>query len=286
MTAALKLPFLMLMLLLSGLSIYSAQTETLKNYTYQDLKPCLMPSPQLGELGPDDDMEPCVIYEVFPTFFEDELQYQILQPKGPIYGTYGDTSVISMVQVTPSNCFNHRDGVPTGVKLLNQDNNGKGVAIGFSSYNNDQSSDTTSHHVQFHFVSVVAGNPAALAEEEYNRRHVQILDSVIDHLNAPYVVGTCSFASDIEKQVTDDHKAFLMAQVGPPGFYADKQQYPFVFGFHINSDLYPLPNVQSLTFLADDQRQKGSVNSDIFIKVIYRAKSEFFYRYVRTGILS
>jgi hypothetical protein len=305
MTTALKPPlFLVLLFVFSGLSVYAQSattstttstttttttpTETLKDYSYQDLKPCPMPSPQLGELGPDDDLEPCVMYEVLPTFFENELQYQLLQPKGPIHGTYGDTSVISMVQVTPSNCFNHRDGAPTGVNRLNQDNNGKGVAIGFASNgsNNDPSSNeqttqqegSTHHYVQFHFVSVVAGNPAALSEEEYHRRHVQILESVIQYLNAPYVVGSCSFASDIEKQVTNDHKAFLMAQVGPPGFYSDSQHYPYVFGFHINSDLYPLPNVQSLTFLANEQRQNDNVKSGISIKVIYRTKSEFFYR--------
>jgi hypothetical protein len=289
MTMLFNPQLLVIMVVLSGLLAYSqsAQTETLKDYSYQDLKQCSMSSPQLAELGLEDDLEPCVIYEVLPTFIEDELQYQILQPKGPIYGTYGQTSVISMVQVTPSNCFNHRDGAPTGVNLLNQDNDGKGVAIGFSSNGSDQSTqhdseqETHQYYVQFHFVSVVAGNPAALSEEEYNRRHGQILESMIEYLNAPYVVGTCSFASEVEKQVTTDHKAFLMAQVGPPGFYTDQQQHhPYLFGIHINSDLYPLPNVQSLIFSTDEQRQYGNNKSELSIKVIYRTKSEFFYRYV------
>lgn len=281
-----------LLVFLSILSASSSQSDLIiQNYTYQDLKPCTMSSPQLGELGPNDDLEPCIMYEVLPTFLEPQLQGQLLQPKEPINGKYNGTSVITMVQVSPSNCFNHRDGAPTAVHFLNGDHQGRGVAIGFEGTRpngNDELNEDTDddqiplkeehpHYVQFHFVSVVAGNPAAMTEEEYNQRHEQILNSMISYLDAPYIVGSCSFASTIEKQIADDNEAFLMAQVGPPGFYTDN--HPYVFGFHINSDLYPLPNVQSLSFLIDRNARDGGDASEIPIKVIYRTKSEFFYRY-------
>lgn len=278
---------ILLVIVLASISQCTSEDQPLKNYTYQDLKPCLLSSFELGALGPDDNLEPCIIFEELPTFLQNVLQDQRLQPKEPIYGSYNGTSVISMVQVTPSNCFNHRDGAPTGVRFLNRDNDGKGVAVGFAATENARyegddplSVQQAPHYAQFHFVSVVAGNPAALSEQEYNRRHVQILTSMVSYLDAPYIVGSCSFASDIEKLVANEHKAFLMAQVGPPGFYTDNN--PYLFGFHINSDLYPIPNVRSLAFLANKDGRGGPRVSKVPIKVVYRTKSDFFYRYAHS----
>ena len=238
-----------------------------KNYSFQDLQPCPLSSFELADLGPDDDLEPCIMFDEKPTSSNSNNT---------------KISVIPIVQVTPHYCYNHRDGIVTGVQFVNRDNGGRGVAIGYS----DVTAPTTleeeiaadpddRYYVQFHLVSVVAGNPGALTEEEYDRRHVQILESMITSLDAPYIAGTCSFASSIEKQVAEDHKAILMAQVGPPGYYEEKNRY--TFGFHINSDLYPLPNVQSLIFLSDQQKRNGGTGN-IPVRVIYRTKSEFFYR--------
>ncbi|KAG7359051.1 hypothetical protein IV203_015640 [Nitzschia inconspicua] len=278
---------------LSVLSAVSSEEQPQRDYTYEDLRPCTMSSQEIGTLGPNDDLEPCIIYEVLPTFLEDQLQGQLLHPKEPLSGKYNLTSVISMVQVTPSYCFNHRDGAPTGVQFLNRDNNGRGVAIGFASVtadieendgdNQELLQQDQRHYLQFHFVSVVAGNPNALSQEEYDRRHVQILKSMISDLDAPYIVGTCSFASTIEKEVAEDSQAFLMAQVGPPGFYMDNN--PYVFGIHIDSDLYPLPTVQSLTLLSNQERRDGLRALDIPIKIIYRDKSEFFYSTCRSAFV-
>jgi hypothetical protein len=158
-----------------------------KNYTYDDLQPCDLDTVAISKLGPTDALEPCIIAKEYPfrTIGLNESQ----------------ASIICMVQVTPSNCGNHRDGAVTGARMLNADNGGRGVAIGF---NQD-------HFVQFYFVSVIAGNPASLSEGEYDRRHDQILRSIITTLEAPYIVGSCSFASAVEKEPAKDLKAIVLA---------------------------------------------------------------------------
>lgn len=226
-----------------------------QNYTYEDLQPCSLNTVEISKLGSEDSIEPCIIFDV-----QQDTPLNIFEEK---------SSRIAFVQVTPSNCGNHRDGAATGVQFLNADNDGKGITIGFYQ----------DHYVNFHLVSVVAGNPASLSEEEYNRRHVMILKSMLSSLQAPYIVGTCSFASSIEKGPALEHKAIVMAQVGPPSFYTDGN--PYVFGFHINSDTYPLPNVRALQFLAAER--EGGPGS-IPISVISRTRSEFFVSTCRSAI--
>ena len=244
-----------LCLFLLLLQTVTVQAQTNSNYTFDDLQPCGLDTVAISKLGPTDDLEPCVIAKVYP-----------FQTTGL---NESQASIISMVQVTPSNCGNHRDGSVTGVHVLNADNESRGVAIGF---NQD-------HFVQFYFVSVIAGNPAFLSEQEYDRRHDQILRSMITTLEAPYIVGSCSFASAVEKEPAQDLKAILLAQVGPSAFYTDTN--PYLFGFHISSDSYPLPNVQSLGFLAKEVQ--GGAPS-IPVRVIYRTKSEFFYSTCKSAI--
>jgi hypothetical protein len=152
---------------------------------------------EIAQLGPDDDLEPCIIFDVKPNEFA-------VRPENK-------SSTIALVQVTPSNCGNHRAGAVTGVQSLNANNGAKGVAIGFQQ----------DHFVSFHLVSVIAGNPASLSEGDFDRRHIQLLKSIVTTMNSPYIVGTCSFASAIETQPAREHKAIVMAQVGPPGFYID-----------------------------------------------------------------
>jgi hypothetical protein len=244
------------------------------NYTFDDLEPCALNTAQISQLGPNEDIEPCVVFQVQPNEFYESVDR-------PTNNNNASYSTIRMVQVTPSNCGNHRDGSVTGVESLNADNGGRGVAIGFQE----------DHYVTFHLISVIAGNPATLSEGEYARRHVQLLSSMLtssltsslmsslDMHTAPYIIGSCSFASAMEQEPAREHKAILMAQVGPPGFYTEGN--PYVFGFHINSDTYPLPSVQSLGFWANDQ--EGGPAS-IPVRVIYRSKSEFFYSTCRSAI--
>jgi hypothetical protein len=229
-----------------------------KNYSYPDLPTCSLSTLEMAKLGPDDSLEPCIVYDIHPN-------------QNALFVPTNRTFVIPIVQVTPSNCGDHRDGAVTGVRSMNDDNHGKGVAIGFQE----------DHYVTFHLVSVVAGNPSAMPEDEYERRHLQILESLIVALEAPYVVGTCSFASAIEKEAANRHAAIVMAQVGPPSFYKDDPPHPYVFGIHIDSDTYPLPNAQSLQFWADRMPGGGAA---IPVRVIYRTQSEFFYSTCRSAI--
>jgi hypothetical protein len=110
--------------------------------------------------------------------------------------------------------------------------------------------------------------------EEYNRRHVQILESLVTELNAQYIVGTCSFAASIEKEPARRLQRMVVTMVGPPGFYRDGEDgtkvNPYVFGIHINSDNYGRPAVQQLAFLPQGPET-------IPIRVIYRKQSEFFF---------
>jgi hypothetical protein len=235
-----------------------AQIE--KNYIFADLESCALSTTELAALGPEDELEPCIVFEIIPVAPLIEQD---------VHNTTLSSSLITMVQVTPSNCNNHRDGPTTAINFLNADNDGRGVAIGFKE----------DHYVQFHFVSAVAGNPANLSEDEYARRHDQILKSLLNETRAPYIVGSCSFSSDQDKGPALEYQAMVLSQVGPPAFYKDKN--PYVFGFHINSDTYPLPNVQELGFLASNL--PGGPAS-IPVRVIYRTKSEFFHSTCRSAI--
>ena len=105
---------------------------------------------------------------------------------------------------------------------------------------------------------------------------------MLETLEAPYIVGTCSFVSALEKAPANEYKAILMAQVGPPGFYEDSQASPYVFGFHINSDTYPLPSVRSLAFWARREHPGGPAN--VPVRVIARTESEFFSSTCKSAI--
>mmetsp|Transcript_42994 Transcript_42994/g.103963 ORF Transcript_42994/g.103963 Transcript_42994/m.103963 type:complete len:1227 (+) Transcript_42994:445-4125(+) len=291
-------------------------------YSFADLKPCTLTSPELANLSPEEDIEPCIIYDVQPTTKHEDgktirrkLQEQTeddgfddslldANSTGTDGADINDTNgggnttitkfEIPIVQVTPSGCNNHRDGAMTGVEILNADNDNRGVAIGYTpafplgdDISGPSSSTTTtqvpaSHFAQFRLVSVVAGNPAAISVDEYERRHVQLLSSMLETLKAPYIVGTCSFVSALEKAPANEHKAILMAQVGPPTFYEDSQASPYVFGFHINSDKYPLPSVRSLAFWARREHPGGPAN--VPVRVISRTESEFFSSTCKSAI--
>ncbi|CAB9502425.1 affinity cAMP-specific and IBMX-insensitive 3',5'-cyclic phosphodiesterase [Seminavis robusta] len=201
---------------------------------------CTHSSYELTQLPPEEeiDLAPCVIADINP---------------GPSSANF---SVIPLVHVTPSRCGVWRDGAVTGVNVLNE---GGGVPIGFSQ----------DHFVKFRLVSVMAGSTMARG---YEGRHQYLLRGLVKELEAPFIVGTCSFIASIEKEVAQDVQAILMAQVGPPSFYQPANSNPFVFGIHINSDTYPLPNVQALDFWA----AKNNPSRDVPVRAIYRLESDFF----------
>lgn len=96
-----------LLLFILGAGLVKAQSNA---YEISDLPRCTLTSLELTQLGPDDPLEPCILYD------EGE----------------DTSSTVTMVQVTPSSCHVHRDGVVTGVRKLNDDNEGQGVFIGYS----------------------------------------------------------------------------------------------------------------------------------------------------------
>ena len=127
--------------------------KSLQNYTFADLAPCTLTSLELTQLGADEYVEPCILAHVQP----------MVPPKS------NRSALVTSVQVTPVGCASHRDGAVTAAHVLNADNDNQGVAIGFQQ----------DYHVQFQHVSVIAGNPAQLGTEEYNRRHSQLLTSLV-----------------------------------------------------------------------------------------------------------
>ena len=66
-------------------------------------------------------------------------------------------------------------------------------------------------------------------------------------MDAQYIAGTCSFAAAIERDLARNLKRMVLTMVGPPGFYKDGPDgtavNPYVFGIHINSDMYGKPAI-------------------------------------------
>ncbi|CAB9531508.1 acid type B receptor subunit 1 (Partial), partial [Seminavis robusta] len=229
------------LLLLMGLVVMASSSSASGTTTplLASLPSCSHSTYELTKLPTEEAIEvsPCVIANIKPEPSE-------------------NTTIIPLVHVTPTSCGTGRDGAVTGVKVINA---GRGVPIGFAQ----------DHFVKFHLVSVTAGSSRAAG---YEGRHQYILRGLVEELQAPYIVGSCSFVASIEKPVARDLEAILMAQVGPPSFYHPSNSNPFVFGIHINSDTYPLPNVQALDFWA----AQNNPSRDIPVRVIYRQESEFF----------
>mmetsp|Transcript_4208 Transcript_4208/g.6153 ORF Transcript_4208/g.6153 Transcript_4208/m.6153 type:complete len:975 (-) Transcript_4208:117-3041(-) len=231
-----------------------APTLEEREFTYSDLQPCALSSVELHKKNQAEDyVEPCIIADVQP----------------PENQSNNRSAIITIIQVTRTSCGPWRDGSIIAVDKLNNDNDGKGVAIGFQ---ND-------FYVQFRLVSIVSGNQVNLDESEYNRRHVMLLNSTLETLKPQYIVGTCSWDAYLEKGPALAYKTIISTQVGPPEFYEDKN--PYVFGMHINSDMYPQPAVQELKFFAETL--PGGL-SDQPMRVIYRNKSGFFNSTCRAAI--
>lgn len=98
------------------LEIATAQSA----YNLSGIPQCTQTSLELAQLSATEDVGSCVLYDIDP-------------PTSVAH----KSAKITMIQVTPSSCNDHRDGMVTGVRALNEDNKEKGVAIG---YNED-------HHV-------------------------------------------------------------------------------------------------------------------------------------------
>ena len=105
--------------LLSLLLVSSAFAQ--QDYRYEDLLPCSLSTVEMTQLGPNDVLDPCIIFDVRP-----------LSGGGATAAVSNTSSVIPLVQVTPSNCGNQRDGAVTAIQKLNGDTGGLGVPVGFN----------------------------------------------------------------------------------------------------------------------------------------------------------
>lgn len=227
------------------------------NLTFSSLAKCSDSSFNLSSYGVEDVLEPCVLYDI-RDFSEDDVD--------------DVTAEVTLVQVTPTHCHNHRDGAVTAVNVLNANNDNMGTRIGYFQ----------DHYVKFRLVSIVAGNTNNVDDETYKEAHTTLLNSVFDEIdNAHYIIGSCSQQSITDKPVALERKKVVISQVGPPGFYMDVETNPYVFGIHVNSDTYPLPALQALQF---HLQAIGKASSMQRVGVIYRDKSEFFYSTCRSVI--
>jgi 7 transmembrane sweet-taste receptor of 3 GCPR len=220
-------------------------------YDFDDFPYCNLTTQELMQVNVTDSIQPCILFDIKPRL----LHFIPFR-----------TKTITIVQVTPATaCRDARDGAVTGVEMLNAQNNGSGIAIGFHK----------DFHVQWRFVSLIAGNADQMGKDLYGRHHAAVLTSAIQALNASYIVGGCSFIAAFEKEPALLARTMVLAQVGPPGFYADDN--PYVFGVHINSDEYPIPAVRALGFAAAavPAENPTSLTRQPVI-VVYRNQSEFF----------
>lgn len=271
---------------------------------FESLPSCSLTSLEFSKLPSGVSVEPCILYDIQPpptpavtktnegernnTIFTNSTTNDNNTATTSTSTTTIRTSstIITTVQVTPVGCAPHRDGAVTAARVLNADNDQKGVAIGFGP-------DVAGAFVQFRHVSIIAGNPAALGTAVYNERHVQLLEQAVQALNASYIAGTCSFAAALEKEPARRLQRMVLTMVGPPGFYKDDDSRssgvvgepedgainsnkgndvnvnPYVFGLHINSDTYGRPAIQQLSFIPNGPTK-------IPIRVVYRKESEFF----------
>ena len=212
---------------------------------------CIQPSATLKDVDQSTVIDPCVLYDTLPTI-DDHLQER--------------TTIITVVGVFDTQCAVHRDGALVAVQALNDDHQGRGAALGYYQ----------DHFVKFRLVVVVPGNQLNLAPELYATKHRAYLEQLVVELKPHYLLGTCSFDSELERDIAGRYRTMLLAQVGPTQFYTthdnNTTSNQYMFGAHIPSEGYGIPAFQALRFdrprRADRARQK--------IRIVYRDRSEFF----------
>ena len=170
------------------------------NFSYSSLEMCSGLSSNLSyslsKYQSGDVLEPCILYDIRDKSFSDpDFAMEALHVgynRSIDGGVLDRTSEITLVQVTPSNCHNHRDGAATAIRLLNANNNDTGIPIGYFE----------DHYVKFRLISIVGGNSKNIGDDAYVEAHRFLLDSVLNEIgNAHFILGTCSFASVADKPV-------------------------------------------------------------------------------------
>eukprot|EP00985_Skeletonema_marinoi_P012323 scaffold5928_cov128-Skeletonema_marinoi.AAC.1 len=121
-----------------------------------NLPPCPATSYAISQYGPETPLSACILYDLNPRS-DDALFVNSTINSTNAIGEPSFTEV-GLVQVTPSGCHNHRDGANTAISKLNNDNDGRGVAIGYFG--------TT--FFKFRLISIIGGNSNNIGNDAYS----------------------------------------------------------------------------------------------------------------------
>jgi len=233
--------------------------KTDKPYSFEDLSQCEMTLADLREADRTTQIEPCIFYDTLP-----ELLLPLQSNTTSATAFDNVTTIITVIGVFNSAADMHRDGGMVAIQKLNQDNYGRGAAIGYY----------RDHYVKFRFVVGIAGNRENIGPEAYETAHQEMLRVLLEDLKPQYILGTSSFDSDLEREWAGLYQTMLMAQVGPQSYYTNaNRSNEYVFGAHIPSEDYGIPAFQALRFDTNAQSQRAQQK----IRILYRDRSEFFY---------
>ena len=200
-------------------------------YSLAALPSCSLQTRELALLNSTQSLDPCILWNINPQYDDDDDDGSSTIP------------TVTLLQITPTHCGNHRDGAKTSVDFINQ---GKGIPLGYAKTVGISIRKT---HVKFRLISIVGGNPSAMTSTEaYQLQHQQLLHDLLNETQAPYVIGTCSAYASIEPMIAQQYSALYMAQVGFPEFYKPHQDQvsSYIFGIHLNSNEYTYASVQTL----------------------------------------
>lgn len=204
----------------------------------------------------------CTLTSAELTDFDSSLDPCLLEDLNP-----NATSTITILSVTASSCYSARDGPRVAVERLNSLNENRGFAIGYL---------PSQTFVKFRLIEIVAGSRDILGKN-YNNVHEEVFRKALNLYQPDYITGTCSQAASAEKEPAREYETFLFSMVGPPGFYRDEN--PWLFGIHLNSNEYVSEAVHQLDQLHDEEKRKNFP-----INVIHRTESEFFFETCQTAV--
>ena len=98
----------------------------------QSIPRCDLSSKELSELNHTTRIGPCTLYDIDPIAGAFSNSSNSSNSSGDNTAPFGNTtSVLTLVQVTPHYCRDHRDGTVAGVEHLNADNGGRGLQVGY-----------------------------------------------------------------------------------------------------------------------------------------------------------
>ena len=153
-----------------------------------NLPPCPATSYEISQYGPETPLSACILYDLNPPNNDNDNSDS---------NASSFFTEVGLIQITPSICHNHRDGANTAISILNNDNNGRGVAIGFS---------PSTTYIKFRLISIIGGNNNNIGNDAYSIRLEEILDEVFQNVdNVHFILGSCSFASANDKPMALKH---------------------------------------------------------------------------------